>query len=73
MFVCCEKELEAFNELYKKDADLSTLETPIKQNNLFSFSKKQYYLFAKSGFTKGCANRAKELGNVTLVAYEDII
>jgi len=56
-----------------EDMGLSTLETLIKRSNLFSFSKKHYYSFAKSGFTKGCKERAKELGNVTLVAYEDMV
>jgi len=32
-----------------------------------------YYLFAKIGFTKGCTDRASEMGNVTLVSYEDMV
>lgn len=31
------------------------------------------YLFSKSGFTKGCIEKANELGNVTLVGYEDVL
>lgn len=27
----------------------------------------------KSGFTKGCIEKAEEMGNVTLVSYADII
>jgi hypothetical protein len=34
---------------------------------------KHYYLFAKSGFTKGCIDKAQETGNVTLVEYGDMI
>ncbi len=30
-------------------------------------------LFSKSGFTKGCIEKAKQMGNVTLVSYEDIV
>ena len=32
-----------------------------------------YYLFSKSGFTKGCMEKAEEMGNVTLVSYGDIV
>lgn len=32
-----------------------------------------YFLFSKAGFTKGCVNKAEELGNVTLVSYEDML
>ena len=32
---------------------------------------KHYYLFSKSGFTKGCEDKAKEMGNVNLVEYAD--
>jgi len=53
--------------------DLSVLETLVKRSNLFPYSRKYYYLFAKTGFTSGCAERAKELGNVILVTYEDIV
>ncbi len=48
------------------------LETLVKRSRLFLYKNVHYYLFAKTGFTKGCADRAKEMGNVTLVRYEDI-
>ena len=53
--------------------DLSILETLIKRSELFPYKNVHYYLFAKTGFTKGCIERAKEMGNVTLVSYEDIV
>ena len=53
--------------------DLGVLETLIHRSHLFSYSKVHYYLFSKAGFTKGCAERASELGSVTLVGYEDIL
>lgn len=31
------------------------------------------YLFAKTGFTKGCIDAANEMGNVILVTYRDIL
>lgn len=53
--------------------DLGILESLIEKSNLFHHSNKHYYLFAKTGFTKGCVDKAEELGNVTLVTYEDIL
>lgn len=53
--------------------DLGVLETLVKRSKLFSYEKVHYYLFAKSGFTKGCIERANEMGNVTLVSYKDIV
>lgn len=49
------------------------LETLIKRSRLFPYMNVHFYLFSKSGFTKGCEDRAKEMGNVTLVGYKDII
>ncbi len=53
--------------------DLGVLETLVKRSELFPYNQKYYYLFAKSGFTKGCADRAKEVGNVVLVNYKEIV
>lgn len=53
--------------------DLGILETLVKRSELFHYKTKHYYLFSKSGFTKGCEDKAKEMGNVTLVEYSDII
>ncbi len=52
---------------------LSVLETLVKRSGLFPYQKKHFYLFAKSGFTKGCVDRAKEMGNVALVSYREIV
>ena len=49
--------------------DLGVLETLVKRSNLFSYKTKHYYLFSKSGFTKGCIDKAYEMGNVSLVKY----
>ena len=49
------------------------LDLLIERSKLFHYKNVHYYLFAKSGFTKGCMEKAKELGNVTLVTYEDIL
>lgn len=53
--------------------DLGVLETLVKRSKLFSYKNVHYYLFSKSGFTKGCVERASEMGDVTLVSYKDIV
>ncbi len=53
--------------------DLAVLETLVDRSKLFPYKNKHYYLFSKSGFTKGCADKAKELGNVSLVTCGDLI
>lgn len=53
--------------------DLSVLETLVERSNLFHYKQKHFYLFAKTDFTKGCMDKAAELGNVTLVAYSDML
>lgn len=53
--------------------DLDILETLIDRSKLFHYTKVHYYLFSKSGFTKGCMEKAEEMGNVSLVSYADII
>lgn len=56
-----------------ENIDINVLEKLIKRSNLFSYKTKHYYLFSKSGFTKKCINRAKELGNTTLVSFKDMV
>ena len=53
--------------------DLSVLETLIYRSALFSYKNVHLFLFSKSGFTKGCVEKAEELGNVSLVTFEDIL
>lgn len=53
--------------------DLGVLETLLRRSHLFQYSRVHYFLFSKSGFTKGCMERAGELGNVALVSYEDML
>ena len=54
-------------------ADVGVLDTLVSRGALFNHSNKHYYLFAKSGFTQGCRDKAKELKNVTLVKLNEII
>lgn len=53
--------------------DFGVLETLVKRSKLFSYTNVHYYLFSKTGFTKGCIDRAEELGNVSLVSYNEIV
>lgn len=56
-----------------ENVDLGVLEMLIERSKLFSYKKVQLYLFSKSGFTKGCIDKAVEMGNVTLITYADLI
>ncbi|MCD8328278.1 MAG: ATP-binding protein [Ruminococcus sp.] len=53
--------------------DLSVLQTLIERSELFNYQKKHFYLFAKTGFTTGCIEKSEQLGNVTLVTYNDML
>lgn len=53
--------------------DLGILESLVERSNLFHYKQKHFYLFDKTGFTKGCMDRAAEMGNVTLVAYHEML
>ena len=52
--------------------DLAVLETLVARSKLFPYKNKHYFLFSKSGFTKGCEDKAKALGNVSLVSSTEI-
>ena len=49
------------------------LDTLAERSDMFSYKEKHFYLFAKTGFTDACVQRAAELGNVSLVTYEDML
>ena len=53
--------------------DVGVLELLIERSKLFRYPKVHYYLFSKSGFTKGCMEKAQAFENVELVTYSDII
>ena len=56
----------------KEKVDISILDDLVYKSTLFCHDSVHFYLFAKSGFTKGCRARAEELGNVNLVKFEDM-
>ena len=53
-------------------ADAAVLDVLDANSRLFAYREVQLYLFAKSGFTKDCREKAAALGNVTLVSFEEI-
>ena len=53
--------------------DVGVLDLLVERSKLFHYKNVHYYLFAKSGFTKGCTDKAAEMGNVTLVEYESML
>ena len=81
----CQTEIDIMGEQDKDTAlfaeckwtaekvDLSVLETLIACSSLFPYQNKHFFLFSKSGFTKGCEDKANELGNVSLAAYGEIV
>lgn len=56
-----------------ESVDTGVLETLTQRSRLFPYARTHLYLFAKSGFTKGCMQRAAQMGNVSLVTYSDIL
>lgn len=54
-------------------ADVNVLGKLEHRSRLFHYRKTHLYLFAKNGFTVGCKEKADEMGNVTLVTYEDMM
>ena len=53
--------------------DFTVLETLIARSELFPYKNKHFFLFSKSGFTKGCVEKAEEIGNVSLIEYREIV
>ena len=56
----------------REKIDQSVLETLVERSGFFPYKNRHYFLFAKSGFTKGCSEAAKVLGNVELLRYADM-
>lgn len=50
----------------------NVLATLVRRSELFHYDSKHYALMSKRGFTEGCRAKAEEMGNVMLVALEDM-
>ena len=57
----------------EEKVDIGVLETLADRSKLFSYNKAHYFLFSKSGFTKGCKEQAEHMGNVSLVLFSEIV
>ncbi len=53
--------------------DRNVLETLMQRSKMFSHEDAYYYLFAKTGFTKGCTDLAQQSGKVTLISYPEML
>jgi len=49
--------------------DTDTIDTLVERSELFSYTRKHYYLFAKTGFTDGAKAKAGLVKNITLICY----
>ena len=56
-----------------ENVDTGVLDTLIERSKLFSFTNIYLYLFAKIGFTKGCIDKANELGNIVLITFDEMM
>lgn len=81
----CQAEIDIMGEQDKSTAlfaeckwtnekvDLGVLETLIERSKLFKYKKTHYFIFSKSGFTKGCMDKAKSYRTVSLIKYSDVL
>lgn len=81
----CETEIDIIGTVDDKTAlfceckwtnekvDTSVLNTLAERSKLFNFANVYLYIFAKTCFTKGCIDKAKELGNVELVTFDKMM
>ena len=70
-----DKETALFAECKWRNekVDTGVPDTLIERSKLFRYKKNCYFIFSKSGFTKGCITKAAESGNVFLIPYSDMI
>ncbi len=53
--------------------DIGVLDKLIERSSMFSYKRKYFYLFAKTGFTKGCIEKADDIGNIKLITYKEMV
>ena len=56
-----------------ENVDTGVLDTLVERSKLFSFTNVYLYIFSKTGFTKGCIDKARGLENVELVTFDEMI
>ena len=52
--------------------DTGVLETLTERSELFNYKEKYFCIFSKSGFTRGCAEKAKAAKNISLITYREM-
>ena len=70
-----DKETALFGECKwtNEKVDVSVLVKLIERSHLFNYHHTHLYLFAKTGFTQQCINKAQEMGNVELITYAEMM
>lgn len=53
--------------------DVAVLDTLVDRSRLFRYKNNYLYLFAKTGFTNGCVEKAKAMSNVKLVTFDEMV
>jgi len=53
--------------------EFGVLATLVERSKLFHYKNVQLYLFAKTGFTNGCIEKATAMDNVSLVVFDEIV
>lgn len=52
--------------------DTNVLNDIVKQSEMFHYNHIYFYIFAKMGFTDQCIEKAKNMGNVNLICFQDM-
>ncbi len=53
--------------------DMGVFDSLIERSKLFKYQRVYFYIFSKTGFTKGCIDKAVLHGNVKLVTFDEIM
>ena len=53
--------------------DVAVLDTLVDRSRVFRYKNNYLYLFAKTGFTNGCVEKAKAMSNVKLVTFDEMV
>ena len=53
--------------------DVGVLHALVARGRLFPYKAPRFCLFAKTGFTKSCAESARALGNTRLISFDEIV
>ncbi len=57
----------------KEKVGAEVLEKLVERSKMFKYEKPYFFLFAKTGFTKACKEKAESMGNVSLISYDEMM